>query len=132
MKRGLEGHHLTSCECVAPPKDFFGLDLAAERWSSHVNHPIAEVLGDYRAFFAGQKDRLLGRGIDISPYPLIHLAYRVGEYDRYLHHRALLERHATAMVETVWRAPDLEDPAARAAARRAEPGKANSPLSRPR
>jgi hypothetical protein len=55
--------------------------LAAERWSSRVTNPIADVLGDYQAFFLGQKDRLRARGIDISPYPLRHLAYRVPEYD---------------------------------------------------
>jgi hypothetical protein len=37
--------------------------------------PIADILGDYRAFFAGQKDRLRARGIDISPYQLSHLDY---------------------------------------------------------
>ena len=64
--------------------------------------PIADVLGDYRAFFAGQKDRLRARGIDISPYSLSHLAYRVPEYDQYLHVRGLLERHAAANLENVW------------------------------
>ncbi|MEX0626741.1 MAG: VOC family protein [Chloroflexota bacterium] len=64
--------------------------------------PIADVLGDYQAFFAGQKDRLRARGIDISPYSLSHLAYRVPEYDQYLHVRGLLERHAAANLENVW------------------------------
>ena len=64
--------------------------------------PIADVLGDCRAFFAGQKDRLRARGIDISPYSLSHLAYRVPEYDQYLHVRGLLERHAAANLENVW------------------------------
>jgi predicted metalloenzyme YecM len=64
--------------------------------------PIADILGDYRAFFAGQKDRLRARGIDISPYPLSHLAYRVHEWDRYLQVRDQLERHAVANVENIW------------------------------
>ena len=64
--------------------------------------PIADILGDYRAFFAGQKDRLRARGIDISPYPLSHLAYRVPEWDQYVHVRSLLERHAAANVENIW------------------------------
>jgi predicted metalloenzyme YecM len=64
--------------------------------------PLADILGDYRAFFAGQKDRLRARGIDISPYPLSHLAYRVHEYDRYLQVRDQLERHAAANVENIW------------------------------
>ena len=64
--------------------------------------PIADILGDYRAFFAGQKERLRARGIDISPYPLSHLAYRVHEWDRYLQVRDQLERHAVANVENIW------------------------------
>ena len=64
--------------------------------------PIADILGDYRAFFAGQKERLRARGIDISPYPLSHLAYRVADYDRYLQVRDQLERHAVANVENIW------------------------------
>src|SRR5688572_19461880 len=58
--------------------------------------PIAEIIGDYRAFAAMQRDRLLARGIDIAPYPLSHLAVRVADWDLYVHQRTLLERHATA------------------------------------
>ena len=36
--------------------------------------PIAEIIGDYRAFAAMQRDRLAARGIDIAPYALSHLA----------------------------------------------------------
>ena len=64
--------------------------------------PIADTIGDYRAFATKQRDRLLERGIDISPYELGHLAYRVPEWDQYLHIRTLLERHASANVEGVW------------------------------
>src|SRR5688572_27768488 len=53
--------------------------------------PIADIIGDYRAFAAQQRDRLLTRGIDITPYELGHLAYRVPEWDQYLHVRGLLE-----------------------------------------
>jgi len=35
--------------------------------------PVADIIGDYRGFAAQQRDRLLVRGIDIAPYPLIHL-----------------------------------------------------------
>ena len=38
--------------------------------------PIADVIGDYRAFAAQQRDRLLAHGIDIAPYELSHLAFR--------------------------------------------------------
>ncbi len=64
--------------------------------------PIADIIGDYRAFAAMQRDRLLVRGIDIAPYPLSHLAVRVADWDLYVHQRTLLERHARANRENVW------------------------------
>ncbi len=64
--------------------------------------PIADIIGDYRAFAAQQRERLLARGIDIGPYALSHVAYRVPEWDQYIHARTLLERHATANRENVW------------------------------
>jgi predicted metalloenzyme YecM len=64
--------------------------------------PIAEIIGDYRAFAAMQHDRLLARGIDITGYPLSHIAVRVADWDLYVHQRTLLERHATATAENVW------------------------------
>ena len=39
--------------------------------------PIEDLIGDYRAFAAQQRDRLLSLGIDIAPYELSHIAYRV-------------------------------------------------------
>ena len=63
---------------------------------------IADIIGDYRAFAAQQRDRLLARGIDIAPYRLSHVAYRVPEWDQYVHVRTLLERHAVANRENVW------------------------------
>ena len=44
--------------------------------------PIADIIGDYRAFTALQRDRLAARGIDIAPYELSHLAVRVPEWDQ--------------------------------------------------
>ena len=64
--------------------------------------PIADIIGDYRAFAALQRDRLAARGIDIAPYTLSHLAHRVADWDGYVHLRRLLERHATANLENVW------------------------------
>jgi predicted metalloenzyme YecM len=64
--------------------------------------PIEDLIGDYRAFTALQRDRLAARGIDIAPYELSHLAVRVPEWDQYVHLRTLLERHAVANVENVW------------------------------
>jgi predicted metalloenzyme YecM len=69
---------------------------------SEVNDPIAEIIGDYRAFAAQQSDRLLARGIDIAPYELSHLCFRVPEWDQYVHVRAQPERHAVANRENFW------------------------------
>jgi predicted metalloenzyme YecM len=63
---------------------------------------IAEIIGDYRAFAELQRDRLAARGIDITPYALSHLAYRVADWDVYVHLRTLLERHAKANLENLW------------------------------
>ena len=63
---------------------------------------VADIIGDYRAFAEQQRDRLVARGIDISPYALSHIAYRVAEWDDYLHVRGLLERHAVKGRENVW------------------------------
>jgi predicted metalloenzyme YecM len=64
--------------------------------------PVGEIVGDYRAFAAQQAERLLARGIDISPYTLSHLAVRLPEWDQYVHVRRLLERHAVANLENLW------------------------------
>ena len=64
--------------------------------------PIGDIIGDYRAFAAQQRDRLVTRGIDITPYGLSHLAYRVPEWDQYVRVRGLIERHAVANRESVW------------------------------
>jgi predicted metalloenzyme YecM len=64
--------------------------------------PIADVIGDYAAFAAQQRDRLLTRGIDIGPYALSHLCFRVPEWDQYVRVRTQLERHASANNENVW------------------------------
>ena len=64
--------------------------------------PIADIIGDYRAFAAQQRDRLTERGIDIAPYSLSHLAFRVPEWDQYVRVRTQLERHATTNRENIW------------------------------
>jgi predicted metalloenzyme YecM len=63
---------------------------------------LGDIIGDYRSFAIRQRDRLLARGIDIGAYPLSHLAFRVPEWDQYVHVRELLERHAVANRENVW------------------------------
>lgn len=64
--------------------------------------PVEDILGDYRAFAGMQRDRLLARGIDVSPYGLSHLCFRVPEWDQYVHVRTLLERHARGNRESWW------------------------------
>jgi predicted metalloenzyme YecM len=64
--------------------------------------PIADIIGDYQAFAAQQRDRLLALGIDIASYELSHLAFRVPEWGQYVHVRTLLERHASANRENLW------------------------------
>jgi predicted metalloenzyme YecM len=67
-----------------------------------MNDAIADIIGDYPAFVAQQRDRLTTRGIDITPYRLSHLAFRVPEWDQYVYVRTRLERHAVASNENVW------------------------------
>jgi len=67
-----------------------------------MSDPVGDIIGDYRGFAAMQNERLLARGIDIGPYALSHLAFRVPEWHEYVHLRTLLERHATANLENVW------------------------------
>ena len=64
--------------------------------------PIEEIIGDYRAFAAQQRNRLLARGIDVTPYTISHLCYRVPEWEQYVRVRTQLERHASANHENVW------------------------------
>ena len=76
--------------------------IAEEGATVATSDPIAEIIGDYRAFAAMQRDRLSARGIDIAPYALSHLAVRVADWDLYVHQRTLLERHARANSENLW------------------------------
>ena len=64
--------------------------------------PVGDIIGDYRAFAAQQHERLIARDIDIRPYSLSHLAFRVPEWDEYLHVRSRLERHAVINRENMW------------------------------
>jgi predicted metalloenzyme YecM len=67
-----------------------------------MDDPIADAIGDYRAFTVLQRDRLAARGIDIAPYQLSHLAVRVPEWDQYVQLRTILERRAVANRENLW------------------------------
>jgi hypothetical protein len=46
--------------------------LAAGACNVVPSDPIADIIGDYHAFAAMQRDRLEVRGIDIAPYALSH------------------------------------------------------------
>jgi predicted metalloenzyme YecM len=85
-----------------PPRRPFNAHDGGGEHHVATSDPIAEIIGDYRAFAAEQRDRLLARGIDIAGYPLSHIAVRVAEWDLYVHQRTLLERHAIANAENVW------------------------------
>ena len=64
--------------------------------------PIEDIIGDYKAFAAQQRDRVAARGIDTTSYAVSHIAYRVPEWDEYIRVRGLLERHAFANREGFW------------------------------
>ena len=64
--------------------------------------PIEDIIGDYKAFAARQRDRVAALGIDVTPYAVSHICYRVPEWDEYIRVRGLLERHAFANREGFW------------------------------
>ena len=64
--------------------------------------PVEDIIGDYKAFAAQQRDRVAARGIDVTPYAVSHICYRVPEWDEYIRVRGLLERHAFANREAFW------------------------------
>jgi predicted metalloenzyme YecM len=63
---------------------------------------MIEVLGDYKGFFAMQKARLMRRDIDISGYPISHIAFRTETFEEYLDLRGTIEPYCAANVENVW------------------------------
>lgn len=65
-------------------------------------HPVEQVLGEPVPFFAQQRQRLLGLGIDVTGMPVSHLAYRTPTLEEYLEVRAALVPHCSANVENVW------------------------------
>jgi predicted metalloenzyme YecM len=61
-----------------------------------------DIIGDYQAFFALQRERLSNRQIDISGCEMSHLAYRTETYKEYLQTRDRIERHCSSNIENVW------------------------------
>ncbi len=64
--------------------------------------PVGDIIGDYDAFATLQRDRLAARGIDIAPYALSHVAYRVPGLGPVRPPPHAAQRHATANLENVW------------------------------
>ena len=64
--------------------------------------PLSNIIGDYRAFFARQLERLDERGMDIGGCELSHLCYRTETYDEYLETRERLETLCRSNIENVW------------------------------
>lgn len=63
---------------------------------------LEDLIGDYRTFYADQVGRLAGIGIDVSSYPVSHLAYRTGTVEEYLSLREQIESVSRANVENQW------------------------------
>ena len=63
---------------------------------------LAEIIGDYGAFFSAQLQRLQDVGIDIAGCELSHLAYRTATYDEDLLKRDAIETFCISNVENVW------------------------------
>jgi predicted metalloenzyme YecM len=60
------------------------------------------LIGDYAGFFTSRLRRLSELGIDVSEYPVSHLAVRVGSREEYLDLRDAIERISKANVENLW------------------------------
>lgn len=63
---------------------------------------LGAVLGDYRRFFEDLVEQVAAKGIDVSSYPLGHLAFRTESREDYLDARAALESVSAANVEDEW------------------------------
>ena len=63
---------------------------------------LADIIGDYDAFFLRQLGRLEERGINIDGCELSHFAYRTETYEEYLSQREKIEEHCKSNIETVW------------------------------
>jgi len=59
-------------------------------------------IGDYPSFFSSQKRLLETTGIDVTPYPVSHLAFRARVHNEYLELRDGIETLCRANVENQW------------------------------
>jgi predicted metalloenzyme YecM len=63
---------------------------------------LRRLVGDYVEFFTCRLFLLSEIDIDVSEYPISHLAVRVGTYEDYLDLRDAIEKISKANVENVW------------------------------
>lgn len=63
---------------------------------------VAAAIGDVRAFFELQAQRCVDLGIDVTDFPISHVAHRSRTWREYVVTRDDLERVASAKVENVW------------------------------
>jgi predicted metalloenzyme YecM len=63
---------------------------------------MKDIIGDYRAFFSLQRERLNDVHIDISGCEMSHLAYRMATYEEYLTTRDQIEQHCSSNIENIW------------------------------
>lgn len=63
---------------------------------------LGDLIGDYGGFFADQVARLADIGIDVSGYPVSHLAFRTETLEEYLILRDRIESVSRANVENQW------------------------------
>lgn len=61
-----------------------------------------EIIGDYKAFFQGQKARLQDLDMDISGCEISHLAFRTASYKEYISTRDAIEAYCVGNGENVW------------------------------
>jgi predicted metalloenzyme YecM len=63
---------------------------------------LDQMIGGYRAFFDEQMRHLSEVGIDVSGYPVSHLAFRTETFEEYLDLRDGIETLSRANVENQW------------------------------
>lgn len=63
---------------------------------------LSDVVGDVQSFFDLQASRCSDLGIDVTPLPVSHVAYRTRTWREYVSLRRQLEELCSANLENVW------------------------------
>jgi predicted metalloenzyme YecM len=63
---------------------------------------LQALLGNYKAFFADLKKRIVGAGIDIHGCPVSHIAFRTASFAEYSGVRDALRQFCSREVENKW------------------------------